>query len=124
MTFDPGGWSAGGSGEFSGHGPRSYLFSPATYRNFILQTEARLNAKGDSDIVLCSALETGIAEKVRGATVQHRRQRAKTGSLYNYQKVAKTTVADNRKVPPHKKIRKNWTRPVACWVVIGQLPGP
>jgi hypothetical protein len=48
-----------GSGELSGRGPRSYLFSPGSYRNFILQAEARLNAKGDSGIVLRAALETG-----------------------------------------------------------------
>ena len=58
MTFDPGAWSVVGV-ELSGRGPRSYLFSPGTYRNFILQAEVRLNAKGDSGIVLRAALETG-----------------------------------------------------------------
>ena len=30
MTFDPGAWSVGGSGELSGRGPRSYLFRRGT----------------------------------------------------------------------------------------------
>ena len=54
-------------GELSGRDPRSYLFSPGTYRNFILQADAKLNA---------------IAPK------------KKTGSLYNFRRIAKSTIAD------------------------------
>ncbi len=47
-------------GELSGRDPRSYLFSPGTYRNFILQADAKLNAIGDSGIVLHATLQTGV----------------------------------------------------------------
>jgi|TARA_B100001964_G_scaffold186339_1_gene206927 hypothetical protein len=95
MTFDPGGWSVGGGGELSGRGPRSYLFSPGTYRNFILQSEAKLNAKGDSGIVLRAALETGAPKGYEVQLCNTGNDPQKTGSLYNFQKVAESAVADD-----------------------------
>ena len=94
MTFDPGGWSVGGSGELSGRGPRSYLFSPGTYRNFILQAETRLNAKGDSGIVLRAVLETGAPKGYEVQLCNAGDDPQKTGSLYNFQKIAESTVSD------------------------------
>ncbi len=96
MTFDPGGWSVGGSGELSGRGPRSYLFSPGTYRNFILQAETRLNAKGDSGIVLRAVLETGAPKGYEVQLCNAGDDPQKTGSLYNFQKIAKSTVSDDQ----------------------------
>ena len=94
MTFDPGAWSVVGSGELSGRGPRSYLFSPGTYRNFILQADAKLNAKGDSGIILRAALETGAPKGYEVQLCNTGDDVQKTGSLYNFEKVAVTTVAD------------------------------
>ena len=94
MTFDPGGWSVGASGELSGRGPRSYLFSPGIYRNFILQAEAKLNDKGDSGIILRAALETGAPKGYEVQLCNTGDDAQKTGSLYNFQKVALTTAAD------------------------------
>ena len=96
MTFDPGGWSVGASGELSGRGPRSYLFSPGTYRNFILQAETKLNAKGDSGIVLRAVLETGAPKGYEVQLCNTGDDAQKTGSLYNFQKVAETTLADDQ----------------------------
>ena len=96
MTFDPGGWSVGGSGELSGRGPRSYLFSPGTYRNFILQAETRLNAKGDSGIVLRAALETGAPKGYEVQLCNTGDDAQKTGSLYNFQKVTESAIADDQ----------------------------
>ncbi len=96
MTFDPGGWSVGGSGELSGRGPRSYLFSPGTYRNFILQAETRLNAKGDSGIVLRAVLETGAPKGYEVQLCNAGDDPQKTGSLYNFQKIAESTVSDDQ----------------------------
>ncbi len=94
MTFDPGAWSVVGSGELSGRGPRSYLFSPGIYRNFILQAEAKLNDKGDSGIILRAALETGAPKGYEVQLCNTGEDAQKTGSLYNFQKVALTTAAD------------------------------
>ena len=96
MTFDPGAWSVVGSGELSGRGPRSYLFSPGTYRNFILQAEARLNAKGDSGIVLRAALETGAPKGYEVQLCNTGDDAQKTGSLYNFQKVTESAIADDQ----------------------------
>lgn len=96
MTFDPGGWSVGGGGELNGRGPRSYLFSPGTYRNFILQVEARLNAKGDSGILLRAALETGAPKGYEVQLCHTGDDPQKTGSLYNFEKVAKSGIADDQ----------------------------
>ena len=96
MTFDPGGWSVGGGGELSGRGPRSYLFSPGTYRNFILQAETRLNAKGDSGIVLRAVLETGAPKGYEVQLCNAGDDPQKTGSLYNFQKIAESTVSDDQ----------------------------
>ena len=96
MTFDPGGWSVGGSGELSGRGPRSYLFSPGTYRNFILHAETRLNAKGDSGIVLRAVLETGAPKGYEVQLCNAGDDPQKTGSLYNFQKIAESTVSDDQ----------------------------
>ena len=94
MTFDPGVLIVGGSGELSGRGPRSYLFSPGTYRNFILQVEAKLNDKGDSGVVLRAALETGVPKGYEVQLCNTGDDVQKTGSLYNFEKVTVTTVAD------------------------------
>ena len=96
MTFDPGAWSVGGSGELSGRGPRSYLFSPGTYRNFILRVEARLNAKGDSGIVLRAVLETGAPKGYEVQLCNAGDAPQKTGSLYNFQKVTESAIADDQ----------------------------
>ena len=96
MTFDPGGWSVGGGGELSGRGPRSYLFSPGTYRNFILRAETRLNAKGDSGIVLRAVLETGAPKGYEVQLCNAGDDPQKTGSLYNFQKIAESTVSDDQ----------------------------
>ena len=96
MTFDPGVWSVGSSGELSGRGPRSYLFSPGSYRNFILQAEARLNAKGDSGIVLRAALETGAPKGYEVQLCNTGDDAQKTGSLYNFQKVTESAIADDQ----------------------------
>ncbi|MBT6658673.1 MAG: DUF1080 domain-containing protein [Verrucomicrobia bacterium] len=96
MTFDPGAWSVVRSGELGGRGPRSYLFSPGTYRNFILQAEARLNAKGDSGIVLRAALETGTPKGYEVQLCNTGDDAQKTGSLYNYQKVTESKIADDQ----------------------------
>ena len=96
MTFDPGGWSVGASGELSGRGPRSYLFSPGTYRNFILQAETKLNPKGDSGIVLRAALETGVPKGYEVQLCNAGDDPQKTGSLYNFQKIAESTVSDDQ----------------------------
>ena len=95
MTFDPGAWSVVGV-ELSGRGPRSYLFSPGTYRNFILQAEARLNAKGDSGIVLRAALETGAPKGYEVQLCNTGDDAQKTGSLYNFQKVTESAIADDQ----------------------------
>jgi len=95
MTFDPGGWNVAG-GELSGRGPRSFLFSPGTYRNFILQTETRLNAKGDSGILLRAALETGLPKGYEVQLCHTGADPQKTGSLYNFEKVAKSDIADGQ----------------------------
>ena len=95
MTFDPGAWSVVGV-ELSGRGPRSYLFSPGTYRNFILQAEARLNAKGDSGIVLRAALETGAPKGYEVQLCNTCDDAQKTGSLYNFQKVTESSIADDQ----------------------------
>ncbi|MBT3914392.1 MAG: DUF1080 domain-containing protein [Verrucomicrobia bacterium] len=96
MTFDPGAWSVVRSGELGGRGPRSYLFSPGTYRNFILEAEARLNAKGDSGIVLRAALETGTPKGYEVQLCNTGDDAQKTGSLYNYQKVTESKIADDQ----------------------------
>ena len=96
MTFDPGAWSVVRSGELGGRGPRSYLFSPGTYRNFILEAEARLNAKGDSGIVLRAALETGTPKGYEVQLCNSGDDAQKTGSLYNYQKVTESKIADDQ----------------------------
>ena len=96
MTFDPGGWSVANGGELSGHGPRSYLFSPGTYRNFILQTESRLNPKGDSGILLRASLETGVPKGYEVQLCHTGDDLQKTGSLYNIEKVAKSDIADGQ----------------------------
>lgn len=96
MTFDPGAWSVVRSGELGGRGPRSYLFSPGTYRNFILQAEARLNAKGDSGIVLRAALETGTPKGYEVQLCNTGDDAQKTGSLYNFQKVTESKIADDQ----------------------------
>ncbi len=96
MTFDPGAWSVVRSGELSGRGPRSYLFSPGSYRNFILQAEARLNAKGDSGIVLRAALETGAPKGYEVQLCNTGDDAQKTGSLYNFQKVTESAIADDQ----------------------------
>ncbi len=95
MTFDPGAWSVVRSGELSGRGPRSYLFSPGSYRNFILQAETRLNAKGDSGIVLRAALETGAPKGYEVQLCNTGDDAQKTGSLYNSQKVTESAIADD-----------------------------
>jgi len=95
MTFDPGAWSVVGV-ELSGRGPRSYLFSPGTYRNFILQAEVRLNAKGDSGIVLRAALETGAPKGYEVQLCNTGDDAQKTGSLYNFQKVTESAIADDQ----------------------------
>lgn len=95
MTFDPGAWSVVRSGELGGRGPRSYLFSPGTYRNFILQAEARLNAKGDSGIVLRAALETGTPKGYEVQLCNTGDDAQKTGSLYNFQKVTESKIPDD-----------------------------
>ena len=95
MTFDPGAWSVVGV-ELSGRGPRSYLFSPGSYRNFILQAEARLNAKGDSGIVLRAALETGAPKGYEVQLCNTGDDAQKTGSLYNFQKVTESAIADDQ----------------------------
>jgi hypothetical protein len=96
MTFDPGAWSVVRSGELSGRGPRSYLFSPGSYRNFILQAETRLNAKGDSGIVLRAALETGAPKGYEVQLCNTGDDAQKTGSLYNSQKVTESAIADDQ----------------------------
>jgi len=96
MTFDPGAWSVVRSGELGGRGPRSYLFSPGTYRNFILKAEARLNAKGDSGIVLRAALETGTPKGYEVQLCNTGDDAQKTGSLYNFQKVTESKIADDQ----------------------------
>jgi hypothetical protein len=96
MTFDPGGWSVTNGGELRGRGPRSYLFSPATYRNFILQTEARLNAKGESGILLRTVLETGAPKGYEVQLCHTGDDAQKTGSLYNFEKVAKSDIVDGQ----------------------------
>lgn len=96
MTFDPGAWSVVRSGELGGRGPRSYLFSPGTYRNFILQAEARLNAKGDSGIVLRAALETGTPKGYEVQLCNTGDDAQKTGSLYNFQKITESKIADDQ----------------------------
>ncbi len=96
MTFDPGGWSVGASGELSGRGPRSYLFSPGTYRNFILQAETKLNPKGDSGIVLRAALETGVPKGYEVQLCNSGDDPQKTGSLYNFQKIAESAIVDDQ----------------------------
>lgn len=96
MTFDPGAWSVVRSGELGGRGPRSYLFSPGTYRNFILEAEARLNAKGDSGIVLRAALETGTPKGYEVQLCNTGDDAQKTGSLYNFQKVTESKIADDQ----------------------------
>ena len=95
MTFDPGAWSVVGV-ELSGRGPRSYLFSPGTYRNFILQAEVRLNAKGDSGIVLRAALETGAPKGYEVQLCNTGDDAQRTGSLYNFQKVTESAIADDQ----------------------------
>ena len=95
MTFDPGAWSVVRSGELSGRGPRSYLFSPGSYRNFILQAETKLNAKGDSGIVLRAALETGAPKGYEVQLCNTGDDAQKTGSLYNSQKVTESAIADD-----------------------------
>ncbi len=95
MTFDPAAWSVVRSGELGGRGPRSYLFSPGTYRNFILQAEARLNAKGDSGIVLRAALETGTPKGYEVQLCNTGDDAQKTGSLYNFQKVTESKIPDD-----------------------------
>ena len=95
MTFDPGAWSVVRSGELGGRGPRSYLFSPGTYRNFILKAEARLNAKGDSGIVLRAALETGTPKGYEVQLCNTGDDAQKTGSLYNFQKVTESKIPDD-----------------------------
>ena len=57
MTFDPGAWSVVRSGEVSGRGPRSYLFSPGTCRDLKLRAGARIYAKGGSGIDLLATLK-------------------------------------------------------------------
>ena len=94
MTFDPGVWSVSDSGELIGRGPRSYLFSPGTYRNFILQADAKLNDTGDSGIILRAALETGAPKGYEVQLCNTGDDVQKTGSLYNFEKVVETTVAD------------------------------
>ena len=89
------GWSVVDGLELSGRGPRSYLFSPGTYRNFILQFEAKLNAKGDSGIVLRSTLETGEPKGYEVQLCNSGNAPQKTGSLYNFQKILERTVADD-----------------------------
>ncbi|MBT3841449.1 MAG: DUF1080 domain-containing protein [Verrucomicrobia bacterium] len=96
MTFDPGAWSVVRSGELGGRGPRSYLFSPGTYRNFILEAEARLNAKGDSGIVLRAALETGTPKGYEVQLCNTGDDAQKTGSLYNFQKITESKIADDQ----------------------------
>ncbi|MBT5311622.1 MAG: DUF1080 domain-containing protein [Verrucomicrobia bacterium] len=96
MTFDPGAWSVVRSGELGGRGPRSYLFSPGTYRNFILEAEARLNAKGDSGIVLRAALETGTPKGYEVQLCNTGDDAQKTGSLYNFQKVTESKIPDDQ----------------------------
>ncbi len=96
MTFDPGGWSVAGGGELSGRGPRSYLFSPGTYRNFILQAESRLTARGDSGILLRVALETGTPKGYEVQLCHNGADPQKTGSLYNFEKVPKSDVVDDQ----------------------------
>ena len=96
MTFDPGGWSVGGGGELSGRGPRSYLFSPGTYRNFILQAETKLNPKGDSGIVLRAALKTGVPKGYEVQLCNSGDDPQKTGSLYNFQKIAESAIVDDQ----------------------------
>ncbi|MEE2947251.1 MAG: DUF1080 domain-containing protein [Verrucomicrobiota bacterium] len=96
MTFDPGGWSVAGDGELNGRGPRSYLFSPGTYRNFILQTETRLNDKGDSGILLRASLETGAPKGYEVQLCHNGDDLQKTGSLYNFEKVGKCDIADGQ----------------------------
>jgi hypothetical protein len=76
--------------------PGSYLFSPGTYRNFILQAEARLNAKGDSGIVLRAALETGAPKGYEVQLCNTGDDVQKTGSLYNFQKVTESAIADDQ----------------------------
>mgnify|MGYP000910444117 CR=1 FL=1 len=115
MTFDPGGWSVAGGGELSGRGPRSYLFSPGTYRNFILQTESRLNAKGDSGILLRVALETGMPKGYEVQLCHNGDDLQKTGSLYNFEKVGKCDIADGQ-----------WSRQTMAVVgnrILIQVPG-
>ena len=94
MTFDPGGWSVANRGELNGRGPRSYLFSPGTYRNFIMQTESRLNPKGDSGILLRASLETGSPKGYEVQLCDTGDDSQKTGSLYNFEKVEKSDIAD------------------------------
>ena len=96
LTFDPGGWSVANSGELNGRGPRSYLFSPGTYRNFIIQTESRLNPKGDSGILLRASLETGSPKGYEVQLCDTGDDSQKTGSLYNFEKVEKSDIADGQ----------------------------
>ena len=81
-------------GELSGRDPRSYLFSPGTYRNFILQADAKLNAIGDSGIVLHATLQTGVPKGYEVQLCNTGGAPPQTGSLYNFRRIAKSTIAD------------------------------
>jgi 3-keto-disaccharide hydrolase len=91
---DPGQWEMK-DGILIGQGPVSHLFSPNTYTNLEFKSEVKLNHSGNSGMYFRAALGKGWPKGYEAQVENTSPDPQKTGSLYNFHKVAEQLVQDD-----------------------------
>lgn len=93
-AVDPGNWEIK-DGVLFGKGPRSHLFSPATYTNMEFKAEIRLNHKGNSGMYFRAQKGPGWPKGYEAQVENTSSDPQRTGSLYNFSKVGEQLIQDD-----------------------------
>lgn len=91
---DPSQWQMK-DGIVIGEGARSHLFSPNTYTNLEFKAEVKLNHSGNSGMYFRAAYGPGWPKGYEAQVENTSSDPKKTGSLYNFTKVAEQLIQDD-----------------------------
>lgn len=92
---NPGRWSVTPDGVLTGEGPVSHLFSPEAYTNLQFISEVKLNHSGNSGMYFRAVLGKGWPKGYEAQVENTSPDPQKTGSLYNFNKVAEQLIPDD-----------------------------
>ena len=92
---NPQSWTALPDGTIRGKGPRSHLFSPKQYTDFIYHAEIKLNKGGNSGMYFRTKREPAWPTGYEAQVNNSGRDPIRTGSLYKHVDVTKQLVPDD-----------------------------